>query len=139
MFSDRSLRFFRTTLSTAMLRALSAVVAATPRSPFRNFIAPAGTGFPQNYAESRQIAEIWAKENRYGGVIEQQVAWGDIDSFQHLNNVATLRYFETARMIYMMSLLPELEEGSEEALVQAKAGVGIILSQISAKYRVRTF
>ena len=122
-----------------MLRRFSALAAAAPRSTVRNFVAPAGSGFPQNYAESRQIAEKWAQDNRYGGVMEQQVAWGDIDSFQHLNNVATLRYFETARMVYMMSLLPELQPGAEEAIVQAKAGVGIILSQIAAKYRVRPF
>src|SRR5258708_34315280 len=36
----------------------------------------------------------------YPVVIEQAVAWGDMDSFGHVNNVVYFRYFENARVEY---------------------------------------
>ena len=33
-------------------------------------------------------------------VIDQPVAWGDMDSFGHVNNVVYFRYFENARVEY---------------------------------------
>ena len=35
----------------------------------------------------------------YPVVIEIPVAWGDMDAFQHVNNVAYFRYFESARIL----------------------------------------
>ncbi|MCL6417313.1 acyl-CoA thioesterase [Aestuariirhabdus sp. Z084] len=37
---------------------------------------------------------------QYPIVIEQQVVWGDMDAFQHVNNSVYFRYFEDARMAY---------------------------------------
>ncbi len=34
-------------------------------------------------------------------VIELPVQWGEMDSFQHVNNVAYFRYFESARIAYL--------------------------------------
>ncbi len=34
-------------------------------------------------------------------VLEQAVAWGDMDSFGHVNNVVYFRYFENARVDYL--------------------------------------
>jgi len=34
-------------------------------------------------------------------VIEQAVAWGDMDSFGHVNNVVYFRYFESVRVDYL--------------------------------------
>jgi acyl-CoA thioester hydrolase len=33
-------------------------------------------------------------------VVEIPVIWGDMDSFQHVNNVIYFRYFESARIQY---------------------------------------
>jgi acyl-CoA thioester hydrolase len=34
-------------------------------------------------------------------VVEQDVAWGDMDSYAHVNNVVYFRYFENARIAYL--------------------------------------
>ena len=33
--------------------------------------------------------------------IRQQVLWGEMDVFQHINNVAYFRYFETGRVEFL--------------------------------------
>jgi acyl-CoA thioester hydrolase len=37
-------------------------------------------------------------------VVEQAVAWGDMDAYQHVNNVVYFRYFENARLEYFRRL-----------------------------------
>ena len=37
-------------------------------------------------------------------VVEQPVAWGEQDAFQHVNNVVYFRYFENARVAYFERL-----------------------------------
>lgn len=37
----------------------------------------------------------------------QRVRFGDLDAMQHMNNVEFLRFFETARIDYMVQLSPE--------------------------------
>lgn len=37
-------------------------------------------------------------------IIEFDAAWGDMDSFGHINNVVFFRYFENARIDYMQKL-----------------------------------
>jgi acyl-CoA thioester hydrolase len=39
--------------------------------------------------------------------IVQRVRFGDLDAMQHMNNVEFLRFFETARIDYMLQLSPE--------------------------------
>jgi acyl-CoA thioester hydrolase len=39
--------------------------------------------------------------------IVQRVRFGDLDAMQHMNNVEFLRFFETARIDYMIQLSPE--------------------------------
>ena len=36
--------------------------------------------------------------------IQQDVIWGDMDSYQHINNAVYFRYFEDARMAYFEKL-----------------------------------
>ena len=33
-------------------------------------------------------------------IIQTHVAWGEMDSFQHVNNIVYFRYFESGRMAY---------------------------------------
>jgi acyl-CoA thioester hydrolase len=37
----------------------------------------------------------------YPLVIEIPVAWGEMDAFQHVNNIVYLRYAESARIAYL--------------------------------------
>ena len=56
------------------------------------------------------------------------VIWGDMDSFQHVNNVIYFRYFESARIQYFETLgwLKIIE----------KMGIGPILGSTSCRYRI---
>ena len=42
----------------------------------------------------------------YPVTIEFPIAWGDMDAFQHVNNVMYLRYFESARIAYFGKIDP---------------------------------
>lgn len=60
-------------------------------------------------------------------VIEQAVCWGEMDAFQHVNNVPYFRYLENVRIAYMAKLgWPDIER---------QTGVGIILASVQAKFR----
>ena len=60
-------------------------------------------------------------------VIDQPVAWGDMDSFGHVNNVVYFRYFENARVEYIRRL------GWWEYLKET--GIGPIVASTHAKFR----
>lgn len=60
-------------------------------------------------------------------VIDQPVAWGDMDSFGHVNNVVYFRYFENARVEYFRRI------GWWESL--AETGVGPIVGSTQARFR----
>jgi acyl-CoA thioester hydrolase len=64
----------------------------------------------------------------YSVVIEIPIAWGEMDSFQHVNNVAYFRYFESARILYSEKL--GLHKYKDET------GIGPILGSTSCKYRL---
>ena len=61
-------------------------------------------------------------------VIEIPVAWGEMDSFQHVNNIVYFRYFESARMAYFdrLDIWSYLDE----------TGVGPILASTQCKFRL---
>lgn len=63
----------------------------------------------------------------YPVVVEIPVAWGEMDAFQHVNNVAYFRYFESARIVYSEKL--GLHEHKE------RTGIGPILGSTSCKYK----
>lgn len=46
----------------------------------------------------------------YPIIYEQQVAWGDMDAFAHVNNVIYYRYIESARIYYMEALNLSVKE-----------------------------
>lgn len=60
-------------------------------------------------------------------VIEQDLAWGEMDAYQHVNNVAYFRYFENAR-------IPWLERIGWMQL-REESGLGPIIASTSARYR----
>lgn len=61
-------------------------------------------------------------------VIEIPVAWGEMDSFQHVNNIVYLRYFESARIAYFERL--QLIEFMNET------GIGPILASVQCKFKI---
>ncbi|NVJ67647.1 MAG: acyl-CoA thioesterase [Gammaproteobacteria bacterium] len=65
-------------------------------------------------------------------IVPISVAWGEMDAFQHVNNVVYLRYFETARIAYMEQI------GMNTDLSKAKQGsnpIGPILADSYCRYR----
>lgn len=61
-------------------------------------------------------------------VIEIPVAWGEMDSFQHVNNIVYLRYFESARIAYFERL--KLME------FMSQTGIGPILASVQCKFKI---
>src|SRR5438105_12219087 len=60
-------------------------------------------------------------------VIHQAVVWGDMDSYQHVNNVVYFRYFENARLEYFRQMgWFDYEE---------RTGIGPILAATQARFR----
>lgn len=64
----------------------------------------------------------------YPVVIEIPVAWGEMDSLQHVNNIVYFRYFESARMAYFNEL--DIWSYMEET------GIGPILASTRCKFRI---
>jgi acyl-CoA thioester hydrolase len=63
----------------------------------------------------------------YPLVIEIPVAWGEMDAFQHVNNIVYLRYAESARIAYLE------RAGLSDAL--QTTGIGPILGSIECRYK----
>ncbi len=64
----------------------------------------------------------------YPAIIKTPVAWGEMDSLQHVNNIIYFRYFESARMMYFDKL--DLWNYMKET------GVGPILAATQCKFRI---
>jgi len=63
----------------------------------------------------------------YPVVIYIPVAWGEMDSFQHVNTIVYFRYFESARILYSEMLgLHKLKDDT---------GIGPILGSTGCKYK----
>jgi acyl-CoA thioester hydrolase len=64
---------------------------------------------------------------RWPVTLEIPVAWGDMDSFGHVNNAIYLRWFESARIAYFerVALMAEM----------ASAGTGPILARATVDFR----
>lgn len=64
----------------------------------------------------------------YPVTIEIPVAWGEMDAFQHLNNVVYFRYFESVHIAYFGAI--------EVMKVMETTGVGPILAETRCRYRI---
>lgn len=64
----------------------------------------------------------------YSGVMEFPVAWGDMDSFSHVNNAKYFTYFESARIRYfeMIDVMSHME----------KTGEGPILASTRCRFKI---
>ena len=60
-------------------------------------------------------------------IVVQPVVWGEMDAYQHVNNVVYFRYFENARLAYVERLRwPEFEKIT---------GIGPILAATQARFK----
>jgi acyl-CoA thioester hydrolase len=64
----------------------------------------------------------------YPVVIEIPVAWGEMDSLRHVNNIVYFRYFESARMAYFQRL--DIWDYMNET------GIGPILASTQCKFKI---
>ncbi len=60
-------------------------------------------------------------------IVEQNVVWGEMDAYQHVNNVVYFRYFENARLEYIRRL--------DWFTLEEATGVGPILAATQARFR----
>src|SRR5260370_38690748 len=60
-------------------------------------------------------------------VVEQAVAWGDMDSYRHVNNVVYFRYFENARLENFRRL--------DWFAFGKETGIGPILASTQCRFR----
>lgn len=60
----------------------------------------------------------------------ERVRFGDLDAMRHLNNVVFLRYFETARIAFLRSLIPAHDPSNPEA-----DAYGVIFAECHISYR----
>lgn len=66
------------------------------------------------------------------------VAWGDMDAFQHVNNVQYFRYFESARLAHSLDILnalPASDPFDRRGFIEATA-VGPILASSSCVFKL---
>jgi len=64
----------------------------------------------------------------YPVVIEIPIAWGDMDAFQHVNNIMYFKYFESARIAYFEKL------NFNDLMI--KTGIGPILANTQCKFKI---
>ncbi len=63
----------------------------------------------------------------YPVIVELPVAWGDMDSYRHVNNTVYFRYFENARLEYFRRL--------DWFEFEKQTGIGPILAATQARFR----
>ncbi|CCM02657.1 uncharacterized protein FIBRA_04761 [Fibroporia radiculosa] len=66
---------------------------------------------------------------------EQRIVWGDHDAFQHVNNVRYLRFLESSRMQWIVSLAHELGGESRANNMLTGKGVSLIIKSVSADFK----
>lgn len=47
------------------------------------------------------VGNLISELDGFSVIIELPIQWGEMDAFQHVNNVAYFRYFESARIAYL--------------------------------------
>jgi acyl-CoA thioester hydrolase len=60
-------------------------------------------------------------------IVEQNVVWGDMDAYGHVNNTVYFRYFENARLEYFRRL--------DWFTFEETTGIGPILAAAQARFR----
>ncbi|KAF9465570.1 Thioesterase/thiol ester dehydrase-isomerase [Collybia nuda] len=66
---------------------------------------------------------------------EQSIAWGDQDPFQHVNNARYARFFESARIRWMISLGHEIGGPEKAKAIIRGQGIGLILKTLEIQFK----
>ncbi|CAO1615462.1 unnamed protein product [Parajaminaea phylloscopi] len=110
------------------------------------FLAPRSfsTLLGQPSPEIQSLAERLVTKHKLGvdpsnlastpSLFVQPVIWGDHDTFQHLNNVRYVRFFESARMSFAEGVAKDLPEPLRSDILTGK-GSSFILAGIDVKFR----
>lgn len=148
-FNSASCRYFNTRPKNTIADLQAAF--RDPDSPF--YIPPGGKGpaspddAPEIQESSPTIAqpESVRSEDPYEVLLrdgldplsfwEQKIAWGDQDSFQHVNNVRYARFFESSRIKWMASLAEEMGGAQKVEDMLKGRGVSLILKSIEVQFR----
>ncbi|KAE8148302.1 thioesterase-like superfamily-domain-containing protein [Aspergillus avenaceus] len=95
----------------------------------------------------RQIARDWRElvagsegyltDATRRGLFQQNVAWGEMDTMGHVNNVTYVRYAETARVYLTRNFATHIDPGhrKEWMNVVGSTGIGLILRSIKIDYK----
>ncbi|KAE8213961.1 hypothetical protein CF327_g2595 [Tilletia walkeri] len=65
----------------------------------------------------------------------QDLCWGDHDTFQHVNNVRYVRWYESARMRWGQALAQHIDDEKRRNDILRGTGVSFILGGINVRYR----
>ncbi|KAH8652562.1 thioesterase-like superfamily-domain-containing protein [Xylariales sp. PMI_506] len=75
-------------------------------------------------------------DGRRRGLEDQAVVWGEMDSFQHINNVAYIRYAEASRVNWITHFAAvDPANGSKWRNLMNPQGTGLIMKSIRADYK----
>ncbi|KAG8759331.1 hypothetical protein FRC14_006171 [Serendipita sp. 396] len=91
----------------------------------------------QIFTDLSKIGRTYALQNGFDphSFWEQNIVWGDLDSFQHVNNVRYLRLFESGRMRWLRELAIQADgEQAAENLVKGR-GISLILKKIDLDFK----
>ncbi|KAI9188845.1 hypothetical protein H9P43_000267 [Blastocladiella emersonii ATCC 22665] len=81
---------------------------------------------------------IAAVAPEYSTSLHIPVQWGEQDAFGHLNNVVYMRYFESARMQYLIDFSQYLPEGLRHTFAHPSAEhPGPIVASVTTRYRAQ--
>ncbi|OTB00417.1 hypothetical protein M426DRAFT_324286 [Hypoxylon sp. CI-4A] len=70
------------------------------------------------------------------GLERQQVVWGEMDSFGHVNNVTYIRYAESARVNWILHFAGvDPKNGAQWRELMTPKATGLILKSIKAEYK----
>jgi len=66
---------------------------------------------------------------------EQPISWRDHDAFQHVNNVEYLRFFESSRIRWVMSVGHDTGGPARAEALLRPQGIALILKSMEVRYR----
>lgn len=69
-----------------------------------------------------------ARTDEFPVTIEIPIAWGDMDAFQHVNNVVYFKHFESARIAYFETI--------DWLTTMHQTGIGPILASTQCRYKI---
>ena len=86
------------------------------------------------FAQSQKTRDLLSAFGN-SSVTSISLLWGDMDAFSHLNNTVMLRYFETARINHLSTVLRRTHTQDQVDLFLAGKAVGPIVKSLNCTYR----